>query len=125
MMRIAIPSKTAEGLFAEVEEHFGKAKYFTFVDVNEVGELVAIDVEEVDFEGHAPGQIPSWIKSKGADVVLTGGMGHRAIDFFNSLGIKVITGVSGAVKDVVKNFVEGRLKEQAEPCKESESHAHP
>ena len=119
---MAFPAKTADGLFAEVEEHFGRAKVYVFVDVDESGEPIGVAVEEVNFEGHGPGEIPSWIKSHGADVVLTGGMGQRAIEFFNEMGITVVTGVTGRVNDVVKAFISGELQPQAKPCSESEEH---
>ncbi len=123
-MKIAIPSKTTEGLFAEVEEHFGRARIYTFIEIDEEGDPVAIEVEEVNFEGHGPGEIPSWVKSHGADVVLTGGMGQRAIEFFRDMGIEVVTGVSGTIKDVIKEFLGGKLQGKAEPCHESQEHAH-
>ncbi|MCD6445854.1 hypothetical protein J7L49_03610, partial [Candidatus Bathyarchaeota archaeon] len=49
--------------------------------------------------------------------ILAGGMGPRAIDWFNRLGVQPITGVSGRVKDVLDDYLAGKLT-GAEPCNE-------
>ncbi len=117
-MRIAVPAKSADGLLAEVEEHFGRARVYVFVDIDDSGEPISVEVAEVNFEGHGPGEIPSWVKSHAADVVIAGGMGHRAIDFFNQLGIEVVTGATGRISDVIRAYVAGKLTHNATPCKE-------
>jgi len=43
-------------------------------------------------------------------VVIAYGMGGRAVDFFNQLGIDVITGASGRVEEVVDDFLKGRIE---------------
>jgi len=36
-------------------------------------------------------------------------MGGRAIDFFNQLGIKVVTGARGKINEIIKAFLEEKL----------------
>jgi predicted Fe-Mo cluster-binding NifX family protein len=36
--------------------------------------------------------LPSWLHEIGADIIIAGGMGQRAIGLFGEKGIKVITG---------------------------------
>jgi len=107
-MIIAIPSTGPEGLDSEVSMHFGRAPYYTFVEV-ENGEIKNVKSVPVPFAEHGPGDIPRFIKENGGDVVIAYGMGGRAVDFFNQLGIDVILGVRGKVGDVVKTFLEGNL----------------
>ncbi len=107
-MIIAIPSMGPEGLDSEVSMHFGRAPYYTFVEV-ENGEIKNVKSVPVPFAEHGPGDIPRFIKENGGDIVIAYGMGRRAVDFFNQLGIDVILGVRGKVGDVVKAFLEGNL----------------
>ena len=45
-------------------------------------------------------------------------MGPRAIDQFMRLGIEPITGVSGKIKDILNDYVDGKIQLGAEPCDE-------
>ncbi len=107
-MIIAIPSTGPEGLDSEVSMHFGRAPYYTFVEV-ENGEIKNVRSVPMPFGEHGPGDIPRFIKENGGDIVIAYGMGWRAVDFFNQMGIEVILGASGKVGDVVKAFLEGNL----------------
>jgi len=103
-MRIAIPAEDDKGLESNVSSHFGRAKYFVFVDVKD-NQVKEVEVVKVPFDEHGPGDLPKFIKDHGGDVVLAYGMGHKAIEYFNSLGIDVVTGAYGKVKNVVEAFI--------------------
>jgi len=126
-MRLAIPAEGNQGLESNVSGHFGRAKYFVFVDVED-NKIKNAEVVEVPFEEHGPGDLPNFIKEHGGEVVLAYGMGRRAIDYFNSLGIEVVTGAYGKIKDVVEAFINQVLevdpywKEKIEREKEKEVH---
>jgi predicted Fe-Mo cluster-binding NifX family protein len=84
------------------------------------------DVREVDnpyYGQHQPGQVPAFVNSLGANVMLTGGMGGRAIMFFQQFGVEGVTGAYGTVRQSVERYLGGQLKGAA-PCKESEQHGH-
>ncbi len=115
-MRIALPVKYGTGLEDEIEEHFGRASFYAIVDVDESGEITRFQSHEVPFREHGPGDIPGWLKGFDVDVVIARGMGHRAVDFFNKFGIKVVTGASGKIKDVVHQFVKGILETEEWEC---------
>ncbi|MGB7115857.1 MAG: NifB/NifX family molybdenum-iron cluster-binding protein, partial [Anaerolineales bacterium] len=58
------------------------------------------------------------------DVMLSGGMGRRAISFFDQYGIQLATGADGTVRTALENYFSGQLS-GAEPCRESvEHHEH-
>jgi predicted Fe-Mo cluster-binding NifX family protein len=82
------------------------------------------DVDNPYYGHHQPGQVPAFIHSLGANVMLTGGMGGRAIMFFEQFGIEGVTGAYGTVRQAVERYVGGQLA-GAEPCKESQEHGHP
>ncbi len=67
--------------------------------------------------------VPGFIHSLGANVMLTGGMGGRAIMFFQEYGIEGVTGAHGTVRQSVTHYLGGQLKGAA-PCKESQEHGH-
>jgi predicted Fe-Mo cluster-binding NifX family protein len=67
--------------------------------------------------------VPGFIQSQGADVMLAGGMGRRAIGFFQQYGIQAVTGASGTVRHALEQYLGGALQGAA-PCRESIAHAH-
>ena len=68
-----------------------------------------------------PGQVPAFIRDQGANVMLAGGMGGRAVAFFEQFGIEAVTGASGNVKDAVEAYLGGKI-EGAEPCEDEGTH---
>jgi predicted Fe-Mo cluster-binding NifX family protein len=96
-MRIAISVKTKDGLDSVVAQHFGRCPFFALIEV-EGKNVTGIEVIDNPFySGHQPGQVPEFIKEKGADVMLSGGMGGRAIQFFQQFDIQTATGADGTV----------------------------
>jgi predicted Fe-Mo cluster-binding NifX family protein len=122
-MKIAVTADSNKGLESPVCEHFGHAPFFMLVDV-ENGEVNAVAAVANPFaEAHQPGQIPGFIHEQKADVILSGGMGGRAIQFFEELGIKAATGARGTVRQALEHYLGGQLKDAA-PCDESVAHGH-
>ncbi len=122
-MKIAVTAENNNGLESMVAQHFGHAPYFILVDV-ENGEVTATQgVANPFVDGHAPGQVPGFIKEQHANVMLSGGMGGRAIQIFEQNGIKAATGAQGTVRQALENYLGGKLTEAA-PCAESVAHGH-
>ena len=122
-MKIAITAENNNGLDSLVAQHFGHAPFFMLVEV-ENGKVTAVQGVANPFaEAHQPGQIPGFIHEQKADVILSGGMGGRAIEFFEQAGIKAATGASGTVRQSLGNYLRGKLNEAA-PCDESVAHGH-
>ncbi len=122
-MRIAISLETKNGLDSQVAQHFGRCPFFALVDMEdrEVKEIQII--ENPFFSGHQPGQVPEFIFQQKADVMLSGGMGGRAIEFFHQYGIQAATGAAGTVRASLERYFGGELTEAA-PCAESVEHGH-
>ena len=122
-MKIAVTAENNNGLESVVAQHFGHAPFFILVDV-ENGEVTTTQgVANPFVTGHAPGQVPGFIKEQSANVMLSGGMGGRAIQFFEQVGIQAATGASGTVRQSLENYLGGKLTEVA-PCDESVAHGH-
>jgi len=121
-MRIAVSADNKHGLDSVVSPHFGRCPHYILVDVEdqEVQSVAAVD--NPFFGQHAPGQVPGFIHSQGVNVMLTGGMGRRAIGFFEQFGIEAVTGASGSVRHALQYYLGGELTGAA-PCRESTEHA--
>ena len=113
--RIAVSAMSDQGLDAQVGEHFGRCPFYVFVDVagKEITQITT--KPNPYYPNHEPGQIPGFIHSQGANIMLAGGMGQRAVSFFNGFGIDVATGASGMIRDALNAFFAGTI-EPAEPC---------
>jgi predicted Fe-Mo cluster-binding NifX family protein len=122
-MRIAISAGESKGLDSPVSPHFGRCPFFVLVDV-EGQEVKAIQTVPNPYYGHhEPGQVPGFVHSQKADVMLTGGMGGRAVGFFGQYGIQAVTGAAGSVRHALEQFLSGDLAGAA-PCRESVEHGH-
>ena len=122
-MRIAVSADNKNGLDSVVSPHFGRCPHFVLVDLE--GQQVT-GIREVDnpyYENHQPGQVPALIASLEANVMLTGGMGGRAIMFFQQYGIEGVTGAYGTVRQSIESYLGGQLRGAA-PCRESQEHGH-
>ena len=122
-MRIAVSAETNQGLESQVAHHFGRCPFFALVEVE--GEQIesARIIDNPYYAGHQPGQVPGFIKEQEADVMLSGGMGGRAIQFFEGFGITPATGANGTVANAVNCYLQGDLRE-ASSCAESHAHGH-
>ena len=83
-MKFAIP--LADG---KLTAHFGHCKEFALIDVEE-NEIKSKSI--IDPPPHEPGVLPRWLHDLKTDVVIAGGMGHRAIELFQEKDIQVVTG---------------------------------
>ena len=101
-MKIAISSESGQ-----VYAHFGRAREFVFITIenNKV-----IDKQVIPNPGHTVGSIPEFVNNHGGNVMIAGGMGQRAVQFFNQFGIEVIVGVTGSIDNVIDQILNGTLK---------------
>jgi predicted Fe-Mo cluster-binding NifX family protein len=115
-MRIAVASEDNKGLEGMVSAHFGRCPYYVLVNVDsgKIGDVQAI--QSPFYGGHGEGDVPNFIQTQGVKVMISGGMGPKAIGYFNQFGIEVATGASGKVGDAVRNYLDGGLYGSA-PCR--------
>ena len=85
-MKICIPTETGDGKTAQVYGHFGSAPFFTIYDTD------AKSIEVVDnankHHEHGTCNPVAALRGRAVDVVVTGGMGARAVMMLNAQGIK-------------------------------------
>jgi len=122
-MRIAVSTETNAGLDAPVAGHFGRCPFFTLIDLDEDRVQAVQAIANPFVPNHEPGQVPGFIHAQNANVMLTGGMGGRAVAFFEQYGIQPVTGAAGTVRQALECFQRGELGGYA-PCSESVAHGH-
>ena len=124
-MRIAISAQENNGLESAVSHHFGRCPFYVLVEV--YGQDIQ-DFEVVSnpyFQGHEPGMVPAFINDQNVKVIISGGMGRRAIGFFEDYGIETATGANGTARQALERYLNGELP-KASPCKDhgGEHHHH-
>jgi predicted Fe-Mo cluster-binding NifX family protein len=112
-MKICV-SATANNLEAQVDPRFGRCQYLIIVD-SETMQFEAIPNMAAGSTGGAGIQAAQVIADKGAKVVLTGNVGPNAFAALSAVGIEIVTGASGTVKEVVEKFKKGEYGKTGAP----------
>ncbi|MEF8823878.1 MAG: iron-sulfur cluster carrier protein MrpORP [Desulfohalobiaceae bacterium] len=110
-LRIAVP--VAGGRLCQ---HFGHSEQFALVDADpESGELK--ETAYLNPPPHEPGVLPKWLAEQGAQVVLAGGMGARAVNYFHDYGVRVVTGAQDLPpQELVRSYLQGALTTGENAC---------
>jgi predicted Fe-Mo cluster-binding NifX family protein len=110
-MRIAIP--VANGKLAM---HFGHCEQFALLDVDPENKAV-LKTETIAAPPHEPGLLPRWLHERGADMIIAGGMGQRALGLFAENGIQVLVGApSDSPEDLAVSYLKGTLSTGGNVC---------
>jgi len=102
---------TAQGktLDDQVDPRFGRCQFFIIVDTDTL-DFEAIENQSAQFSGGAGIQSGQLMASKGVKAVLTGNVGPNAFQTLQAGGIKIYTGLSGKIRDVIEKYKGGTLK---------------
>jgi predicted Fe-Mo cluster-binding NifX family protein len=109
-MRICIPAQNNKGLDSIVYGHFGSAPYFIIYDTDDK----SIDVISNMDTPHAHGNCNPLIsfEKKPIDIMVTGGIGARALQKLNDVGVSAYrTDTERVAADVITSFENNKLKE--------------
>jgi len=107
-MKVAVTAM-GSSLESEVDQRFGRAKFFIVVDTD-TGGMEAHD-NEVNLNAAQGAGIQSAqnLAALGVSAVLTGHLGPNAFRTLSAAGIKAYTGVQGTVGEAVEGFKAGKL----------------
>ncbi len=113
-MRLVFPTNENEGYLSKRGAHFGKAKYYTIVTIND-GAIV--DVEGFENPGHNSGACSNAvtnIMSFKPDALIVGGIGGRPAQGFAEAGLDLyFDQTSPTVQDSLKAFLNNKLEKSA------------
>lgn len=109
MTKIAVP--TENGI---LNAHFGHTKEMMFFDT-EGKEITNVSISVPP--PHEPGSIPKWVKEMGADVLIAGGLGQKAIQIFEQVGVDLKYGAPvKEARKLVEDYLNGTLECTGEGC---------
>jgi Mrp family chromosome partitioning ATPase/predicted Fe-Mo cluster-binding NifX family protein len=117
---VAIACEDDRGLDARVSAHFGRCPCYTVVELDGDRIVEHRVARNPHFGNHQPGVMPEFVRSLGADVILAGGMGPKAVGMFQQSGIEVATGASGTARQALEGYLRGAVSGVV-PC----AHDHP
>ena len=117
-MKICIPVLTQEGMNSPISSHFGKADHFAMFDE----ERQALTFFSNTGQHHGGALTPAeLIHQAGAQVLLCGGLGVKAVQMFQGFGVRVFNQASGTVADALAAY---KAKTLPEATNESACHDH-
>jgi ATP-binding protein involved in chromosome partitioning len=118
-MKIAVPM--FEG---RLSPHFGHCPEVALVEVD-VKTKTILGTQVIPTPPHEPGRFPGWLRAQGADMVIAGGMGQRALQLFDQAGVQVIVGApSEPAEALVTAWLQGRLQAGDNVCNHDSKDAH-
>jgi len=104
-----------------LSQHFGRCRTYSFFDVDAENGEISAERTEIP-PAHEPGVLPAWIAEVGGSVVITGGMGPRAIQLFEQRGIQIVLGApSVSPREAAEAFMAGKLQTGDSSCSHSDS----
>ena len=112
-MKICV-SAVSGSLDAQIDPRFGRCPYFVIVN----SETMSFEAMTNASQGAAHGagiQAAQTVVGRSVQVVLTGNVGPNAFQALSAAGIRVVTGVSGTVREAVEKHKRGELKETRSP----------
>ena len=108
-MKLCVPVQKDEGLESCVCGHFGSAPFFILYDTKKQSRKTVNNTDQ--HHAHGACHPLSMLSGETIDVVLVGGIGARALQKFNSQGIRVFQSVEGTVEENVDRFTKNTLLE--------------
>jgi len=110
-MKIALP---VDG--GKVSGHFGHAEKFAIFEVDCSSNAIAGSSEAVP-PPHEEGVLPEWLRDQGVNLIIAGGLGRKARQMFDDMGIDVVTGAPEAEPaSVVRSHLDGTLESGDNAC---------
>ena len=92
--------------------HFGHTEEFKIYDVED-GKVVGSEVVPTNGSGH--GALAGFLKEKGVDTLICGGIGPGAVTALGMAGIRVYGGITGLADFAVEALIRGILAYNPEP----------
>lgn len=117
-MKVCVTA-SEKSLDAQLDPRFGRCKYFIIIDP-ETLQFEAIDNVAAAAMHGAGIQASQIVIEKGVETILTGNVGPNAYQVLSTAGIKIITGATGTIKEVVEKYKKGEF--QATPSSTVSSH---
>lgn len=98
-------------------KHFGHCENFSIIETEE-NKIISENLVAPP-SNHEPGVFPQFLAQHNVNVVISGGIGQKAIAIFNENNIKVFTGVNAdSPAELVLNYLKNQLEDGTNLCNE-------
>jgi predicted Fe-Mo cluster-binding NifX family protein len=112
-MKVAV-SASGTDLSSQVDPRFGRCPYYIIVDTDTMAFEVVSNT--ANSSAHGAGiQAAQLVASKGVKAALTGNVGPNAYGALSASSIRVVSGVTGTVREAVERFKNGELQATGGP----------
>jgi len=119
-LRIVVPISEDKGMNSLLSDHFGRAPLFAYLELDEAGRVLSLKtVPNTSEHFGGTGFPPDRILQLKPDVVITYGMGPRALSQFQEAKVAVLRANSSTVQTVVSSCVKDELEELTEGCRDA------
>lgn len=116
-MKIAVTYENGQ-----VFQHFGHTEQFKFYEVTD-GRVTGSSVTDTNGSGH--GALADFLRQRGVDALICGGIGGGARTALEQAGIRLYGGVSGSADQAVADLLAGTLAFNPDvSCTHHDSQAH-
>jgi predicted Fe-Mo cluster-binding NifX family protein len=118
-MKICVTAQTLDE-DATVAPRFGRSPHFVIYDDETRSYELNRNVQNMAAAAGAGVQSGTAVAQAGADVVLTGHIGPKAMSVLNQAGVQVVIGAEGTVKEAIQAYRNGELQ----PTEEADRAPH-
>jgi len=112
-MKIAVTTSSDKGLEAKVDLRFGRAPYFTVVDIEDM-KVEVIKNSAGNAASGAGVSAAQKMSDEGIDGIISGNFGPKAFETLKNGDLKLYS-FSGTVKEAVDELKKGNLEELSNP----------
>jgi len=106
-LKVAV-SSTGQDLDSPVSPRFGRCPYYVIIDTETMA-FETIPNTSMNAPSGAGIAAAQAVAQKGVEAVLTGNFGPNASQVLSQVGVKMVTGATGSVRQVVESFKNGTL----------------
>jgi predicted Fe-Mo cluster-binding NifX family protein len=118
--RIVVPTEEDNSLDSKLAEHFGRAPYFTVIDLNEKNEISNVKtIQNVGEHVGGSGYAHDLVLELKPNAIIVHGMGPRGLIGFQNVRVAVLKANANTVREVVSSYKEDELEELTEGCHEA------
>ncbi len=121
--RVIVPTEDQQGLNAKLAQHFGRAPYYTIVELGENGEVSNVKaVPNVGEHAGGMGSSHDHILEYKPTALIVYGMGPRGLTTFQSAGVAVLKANADTVSEVISAYKNDALSELTDGCEHAHHH---
>jgi len=122
-VRIVVPVSEEKGIDSQLSQHFGRAPFYAFIDLDEkrqvIGQGTIANTSE-HFGG--VGLPPDRILQLKPSALVTYGLGSKALRIFQDAGVAVLRTEANNVREVVNSYISNELQELTHDCHHTSHH---